>query len=124
MGHCGLDLTPYLYASSCNYGHTLKKKSEVADSNMQIRFDDNDLEPVVTQVLAKVLAQREADSEKFGGRLAFTEPEAAALLGMKPYVLRDARLRGEVIGSRIGKRIFYSRDQLLKLLVQNQTEGR
>ena len=74
--------------------------------------------------MAKVLAQRETDDGKFGNRLAYTEPEAAALLGIRPYVLRDCRLRGEIAGSKIGKRIFYSRDQLLELLAKNETQGR
>ena len=87
-------------------------------------LEDCDLAVIVEQVLDRVLARREADAKRFGGRLAFTEPEAAAMLGMKPYVLRDARLRGEIIGFRIGKKIFYSREELLKLLARNQTEGR
>jgi hypothetical protein len=91
---------------------------------MHVKFDDDDLEPLVEQVVARVLEQRTGNDAKLGTRLAFTEPEAAALLGMKPYVLRDARLRGETIGSRIGKKVYYSRDELLKLLARNQTNGR
>jgi len=90
---------------------------------MKVQFDDADLEPLITKIVATVLAQREDDGERFGGRLAFTESEAAAMLGMKSYVLRDCRLRGEIVGTRIGKRIFYSRDQLMKLLARNQTEN-
>lgn len=90
---------------------------------MKMQFDDDDLTPLIERVVTRVLAQHELDDGKLGNRLAYSEAEAAALIGVKPYVLRDARLRGEVIGSRIGKRIFYSRDELLKLLA-NQTEGR
>lgn len=89
-----------------------------------MQFDDDDLTPLIERVVTRVLDQRQADDAKLGNRLAYTEPEAAALLGMPAHVLRDARLRGEVVGSRIGKRIFYSRDQLLKLLAKNQTQGR
>jgi hypothetical protein len=88
---------------------------------MQINLDDADLEPLVTRVVAKVLAKREADGVKFGGRLAFTEPEAAALIGVRPHVLRDCRLRGEIEGAKIGKRIMYSREQLLALMERNRT---
>jgi hypothetical protein len=91
---------------------------------MKMQFDDDDLTPLVERVVTRVLDQRQAADAKLGQRMAFTEPEAAAMFGMKPYVLRDARLRGEVSGSRIGKRIFYSRDELLKLLATNRTEGR
>ena len=93
----------------------------MADSNMQINLDDADLEPLVTKIVAKVLGQREVNGEKLGDRLAFTEPEAAALLGVRPYTLRDCRLRGEIEGSKIGKRVMYSREQLLALMERNRT---
>jgi hypothetical protein len=91
---------------------------------MQMQFDDDDLMPLIERVVTRVLDEREAIDAKLGKRMAYPEPEAAAMFGMKPHVLRDARLRGEVVGSRIGKRIFYSRDELLKLLARNQTESR
>lgn len=88
---------------------------------MQITFDDADLKVLVTRVVTTVLAQREADGMKFGGRLAYTEAEAAALIGVRPHVLRDCRLRGEIEGARIGKRVMYSREQLLALMERNRT---
>jgi len=91
---------------------------------MKMQFDDDELTPLIERVVARVLDEREAIDVKLGKRVAYPEPEAAAMFGMKPHVLRDARLRGEVIGSRIGKRIFYSREELLKLLAKNQTNGR
>lgn len=50
-------------------------------------------------------------------RLALTEKEAAAALGVGRHVLRDLRLNGGVNYSRIGRKIVYSRDQLLELLL-------
>ena len=91
---------------------------------MQINLDDADVESLVTKVVAKVLAEREATDTKFGNRLAFTEPEAAALIGVQPHTLRDCRLRGELVGSKVGKRVMYSRDTLLKFLASTQIEGR
>jgi hypothetical protein len=90
---------------------------------MQITLDDGDLEPLITKVVAKVLAQREVNGEKLGDRLAYNEAEAAALLGVKAHVLRDCRLRGELVGSKVGKRVMYSRDTLLKFLAANQLKG-
>lgn len=87
---------------------------------MNMQFDDDDLLPLIERIVTRVIDQRQADDEKLGQRLAYPEPEAAGLLGMKPYVLRDARLRGEVSGTRIGKRIYYGRDELLKLLAKTQ----
>lgn len=91
---------------------------------MKMQFDDDDLTPLIERIVTRVLNEREAIDAKLGKRIAFPEAEAAAMFGMKAHVLRDARLRGEVIGSRIGKRIVYSREELLKLLARNQTESR
>jgi hypothetical protein len=87
---------------------------------MQMMFDGDELAPLIERVVIQVLDRRAANDAKLDGRLAFTEPEAAALLGVKPYVLRDCRLRGEVEGSKIGKRIMYSREELMKLLAANR----
>ncbi len=88
---------------------------------MEITINDADVESLVTKVVAWVLAEREANDTKFGNRLAFTEPEAAALIGVQPNTLRDCRLRGELVGSKVGKRIMYSREQLLALMERNRT---
>jgi helix-turn-helix protein len=48
--------------------------------------------------------------------LALAEPEAAATIDVARHVLRDARLRGEITGSRIGKRIVYARKDVMAFL--------
>lgn len=53
-------------------------------------------------------------------RLAYPEAEAAMLLGVARHVLRDARLRGEIKATRIGKRIVYARDELLRFLARRR----
>ena len=58
---------------------------------------------------------------KLGGRLAYTEAEAASLVGVERHVLRDARLRHEIEASRVGKRIVYTRDELLRFLHAQRT---
>jgi len=83
---------------------------------MNISFDPNDLKPLVEHVVVATLEKLEAADRKLGSRLAYSEPEAAALLGIKSHVLRDARLRGEIAGSRVGKRVLYERSQLIKFL--------
>lgn len=89
---------------------------------MKLQFDDHDLERLIATVVARVLAEREADAATLGDRLGYTESEAAALLGIKPHVLRDCRLRGKIKGSRVGRRILYSRDELLKMLTEHQKD--
>ena len=87
---------------------------------MKLSFDEADLRPVIQQIVAATLVQIQSDEAKLGDRLAYTEPQAAAILGIRPHVLRDARLRGEISGSRVGKRILYERDELLRFLRQQR----
>lgn len=83
---------------------------------MQILFNSGDLAPLIESVVAATVDRLEGDRAKAISKLAYTEPEAAALLSIRPHVLRDARLRGEIVGARIGKRILYERDALLEFL--------
>jgi hypothetical protein len=87
---------------------------------MKLSFDEADLRPVIEQIVAATLVQIQSDEAKLADRLAYTEPQAAAILGIRPHVLRDARLRGEISGSRVGKRILYERDELLRFLRQQR----
>jgi len=86
---------------------------------MKLQLEADDLRPLVQMVVAEVMEHREADQTKLDVRLAYTEPEAAALLGVQPHVLGDARRRGEVVGTRVGKRVLYERDQLITFLQKN-----
>jgi hypothetical protein len=83
---------------------------------MKLSFDEADLRPLIEQVVSAAFSQLQADQGQLGQKIAFTEPEAAALLSLRPHVLRDARLRGEIAGARVGKRILYQRDELLRFL--------
>ena len=88
---------------------------------MKILLDPADLRPLVEAVVSEVLQRLEADRAKIpDGRLAYTEPEAAERLGVRPHQLRDCRRRGEIVGSRIGKRVVYRRDELLDFLGRTQ----
>lgn len=46
------------------------------------------------------------------GRVALEEKEAAACLGVKPHVLRDARLQHKLPHTRVGRTVTYTADQL------------
>ena len=83
---------------------------------LKIEFDSEDLRPIVHLTVAEALDHLEAERAKLHGRLSFTEPEAAALLGVKPYVLRDCRRRGELQGAKVGSKIVYTRGDLLDFL--------
>lgn len=83
---------------------------------MQFSFSRSEIQPLIEQVVASTLAQIELHRATLGDRIAFPEAEAAARLGLRPHVLRDARLRGEIVASRVGKKIVYERDELLQFL--------
>lgn len=87
---------------------------------MKFSFDEAELRPLIEQVVSAALSKLQADESRLGGKIAFTESEAAAFLSIRPHVLRDARLRGEILGSRVGKRILYERDELLRFLRQQR----
>ncbi|MEQ8849250.1 helix-turn-helix domain-containing protein [Botrimarina sp.] len=86
---------------------------------MQVTFDKDDLRDLVREILAEATAA-EIDLQK-SDRLAYLEPEAAALLGLQPHQLRDARLRGEIVGTRAGGRIAYEKSELLAYLARNRS---
>jgi hypothetical protein len=81
-----------------------------------IQFDLQDLRPLVRLAVVEALNALEEERAKLNGRLAFTEPEAAALVGVKSHVLRDCRRRGELAGAKIGSRVVYTRADLLEFL--------
>jgi hypothetical protein len=87
---------------------------------VQLSFDPDDLRPLVQIVVAELLAELGPRLSKISDRFAFTQPEAAALLGVTPATLRDARLRGEIIGSKVGKKIVYSREELAAFLTRQR----
>lgn len=89
---------------------------------MNIDIDAKFLRPLIQAVVQETLAANAAVSAKLDGRLAFTEPEAAALLGVRSHVLRDARLRGKIEASTVGKRIVYTRQQLQDYLDRQRWE--
>ena len=83
------------------------------------------LEPIIAATVAATLAALQSDESRIGDRLAYTEPEAARLLSLKPHQLRDERLRGRIGASGVvGKGIRYTREDLLGYLARERTEPR
>jgi len=86
---------------------------------MRLELNPDDLRPLVQAVVAEVVAARTDADSKLGGRLGFTEPEAAAALGIAPHCLRDCRLRREIHARKIGKRYVYSAAELRRFLEES-----
>jgi len=88
----------------------------------RLELTPDDLRPLIRLVVEEIQSANEADRARVKGRLAYPEPEAAALLGVRPHVLRDARLRGEIEAATVGKRIVYTEEALKGYLQRNRWE--
>lgn len=90
---------------------------------MQLTFDPTTLRELVRPIAEEVLTAITRLDQGDADRLAYPEPEAAQLLGISSSQLRDARLRGEIVGTRVGGRNGYERAELLAYLARNRKEN-
>jgi hypothetical protein len=91
---------------------------------LTLALDPAALAPLVRAIVAECLAQLRADEARLTGRIAYSEDEAAALLGLQPHVLRDERRRGRIAASSIvGRRIRYTREHLLDYLLGRRVDS-
>src|SRR5437899_69805 len=94
-------------------------------TGLNIQLDPETLQPLVQAIVAEALTQLDADRAKIGNsRLAYGESEAAGLLGLRPYQLRDIRLRGQIGFTRgPGRRVMYQPADLLDYLAGRRVEA-
>ncbi len=86
---------------------------------MKITLDQSDLQPIIEAAVAETLRQIDERETELGSRLAFSEPDSAALLGVARHTLRDCRRRGEIHAKKVGKEFRYSRSSLLRFLAED-----
>jgi hypothetical protein len=90
----------------------------VPETAVSLAIDAQALRPLIAEVLAALESER---SRLPGDRLAFSEAEAARMLGLHVHQLRDARLRHEIEASvGPGKKILYRREDLLAYLASRR----
>jgi hypothetical protein len=86
-----------------------------------MRLEPADLEslrPMLREFAAEIVAEvlsrsQPASSDQSTIRLAYSESEAAAMLGLEQHVLREQRRLGRIEFCRgPGRRILYRRDQI------------
>src|SRR5262245_42875001 len=111
---------------------TMRAKSRSATVNhpeppraarpLALTLDPAALRPLIVEIVGEVVAQLQADRARVAeGRLAYSEPEAAELLGLEPHQLRDERRRGRIAASTVvGRRIRYTREDLLAYLMDRR----
>ena len=81
---------------------------------------ERDLEQLVRHVLRMFLSEIDTDRPLINGKLAVDEREAAALLGLRYWQLRDLRTSGKIGHHRIvGGRVRYTHTDLTEYLNRN-----
>ena len=94
-------------------------------TGINLQLDPSIIDPLIRRVVAETITQMEAERAKLGDKLCFSEAEAARLLGLKDHQLRDARLAGKIGCSQIiGRRIRYTREDLLRYLQENRWDAK
>ena len=97
---------------------SVAQKTASDDGNSPQR--QRDLEQLVRQALGSLLSGIDTDRPLINGKLAVDEKEAAALLGLNPWQLRDLRTSGKIGHHRIvGGRVRYTYDDLWEYLNSN-----
>ena len=90
---------------------------------MNLTFSDADLREIVVPIVAEVVASVQSHPLDSNEQLAYLEPDAAKILGIASHQLRDARLRGEIVSTKVGGRIGYERSELIAYLVRGRSKG-
>lgn len=92
---------------------------------LKVDFDIEALAPLLTEIARATIAEVQAQEAKLGKKLAYSEPEAAAMLDLEPHQLRDARRRGVIAASVItGRRVRYLRQDLLDYMARCRVEAK
>jgi hypothetical protein len=87
---------------------------------VQLTFDPQSLRELVRPIaeeIAQAIAERDADPT-----ITLPESEAAKRLGMTSTQLRDRRLVGEIVGTKLGGRWFYEVDELRDYARRNRAD--
>jgi hypothetical protein len=93
------------------------------ETGFALAIDPEALRPLIEAVVEKTVARLEETRAMLPDRLAFSELEAARLIGLNPHQLRDERRRGRIKASEIvGGRIRYQREDLVAYLLRGRTE--
>jgi len=94
------------------------------DSPVALTLNHDALRPLIAEVVEQTLVRLDATRAALPDRLAFSEPEAARLIGLNSHQLRDERLRGRIAASQIvGKRVRYLREDLVAYMLAGRKEG-
>lgn len=102
-------------------GHSALPAPLTAGPGLHVQLPADALRPMIEQVVEATIARLEEVRASLPAKLCYSEPEAAALLGLEPHQLRDERLRGRIGASAIvGRRIRYLHGDLVGYLMSRR----
>ena len=88
---------------------------------MKLDIGPDELRPVIQAVVAETIAKLESQREALSGKLAYSEYEAAQLIGLTERQLADERRRKRITASSIvGRRIRYLRSDLIGYMLSRR----
>ena len=88
-------------------------------SGVNLQVNPEALQPLIEAAVQAALLRLEELRGQTDGRVAYSEAEGAALIGVETHVLRDARRRREIVGYQIaGGRIRYRREDLIAYVMR------
>ena len=103
----------------------LKLNLCVRDVMADFQLSAGELRPLVQEVVRAVMDELTEIHHLIHGKLAITEEQAAELLDLNPWQLRDLRLAGKIGFTRIvGNRVRYTVPDLLDYLRRNHRPGK
>jgi hypothetical protein len=103
---------------SLNTNRNPAQQGQPAAPAFSLAVDVAMLQPLITDIVRQVLEHIDDIRATVPDRVAFTEAEAAALLGLESHQLRDERIRGAVPAFMVtGGRVRYRREDLVAYLV-------
>ena len=79
---------------------------------MEISFDKEALRGLIEEVLTEVIGVVDWPA----GRVALDEAEAARACGVARHVLRDLRLSGRIRARKLGRKVVYTREDLMRAI--------
>jgi hypothetical protein len=89
---------------------------------LSLNLDSESLRPLIEAVVLETIARLQG--ENLNGRLAYSEEEAAELLGLNRWQLRDLRRAGKITPAQgPGRKVLYPRDVLVRFLAENPWKG-
>jgi hypothetical protein len=87
---------------------------------VNLLFDDDTLRRIARPLIEEVVtALRETERDN---RITLSDDEASKLLGMTRSQLRDRRLAGEVVATKLGNRWFFEVDELRDYARRNRAD--